>query len=84
VLGRDPDLRLFLDAPGVSRRHAVIKVAGEQATIEDLGSKNGTFVAEQQLTSPRLLADGDVIKIGSVALTLAALRAWGSTRTEHH
>jgi DNA-binding winged helix-turn-helix (wHTH) protein len=82
VLGRDPDLRLFLDAPGVSRRHAIIKIVGEQATIEDLGSKNGTFVADQQLTSPRQLADGDVIKIGSVALTIAALQAWGSTRTE--
>ena len=32
VLGRDPNLRLFLDAPGVSRRHAVIRIAGELAT----------------------------------------------------
>jgi len=84
VLGRDPNLRLFLDAPGVSRRHAVIRIAGEQAVLEDLGSKNGTFVADQQLASPRLLADGDVITIGSVALTITALHAWGSTHTEPH
>jgi DNA-binding winged helix-turn-helix (wHTH) protein len=84
VLGRDPDLRLFLDAPGVSRRHAVIRVVGEQATVEDLGSKNGTFIAEQRLDAPRQLADGDVITIGSVALTITTLREWGSTHTEPH
>ena len=84
VLGRDPDLRLFLDAPGVSRRHAVIRIAGEQATIEDLGSKNGTFIADQRINAPRTLASGDVIRIGSVTLTITTLQAWGSTRTEPH
>ena len=84
VLGRDPDLRIFLDEPGVSRRHAVIRVVGEQATLEDLGSKNGTFIADHRLDAPRLLADGDVIRIGSVALTFKALQAWGSTHTEPH
>jgi DNA-binding winged helix-turn-helix (wHTH) protein len=84
VLGRDPDLRIFLDEPGVSRRHAVIRIAGDQATLEDLGSKNGTFIEDQRLDAPRLLADGDVIRIGSVALTFKALQAWGSTHTEPH
>jgi len=84
VLGRDPNLRLFLDAPGVSRRHAVIRIVGEQATLEDLGSKNGTFIANQQINTPRLLANGDVITIGSVDLTIAALQTWGSTYTEPH
>jgi len=84
VLGRDPNLRLFLDAPGVSRRHAVIRIAGEQATLEDLGSKNGTFIASQQVNAPRLLVNGDVITIGSVALTIKALQVWGSTHTEPH
>jgi DNA-binding winged helix-turn-helix (wHTH) protein len=84
VLGRDPNLRLFLDAPGVSRRHATIRIAGEHATLEDLGSKNGTFIANEQLNGPRRLADGDVITIGSVALTITALQVWGSTHTEPH
>ena len=34
VLGRDPELELFLDAPGVSRRHALISIVGEEATLE--------------------------------------------------
>src|SRR5262245_6276668 len=44
VLGRDPDVEIFLNHPGVSRRHALIRISGDGVTIEDLGSKNGTFV----------------------------------------
>ena len=84
VLGRDPELELFLDAPGVSRRHALISIVGEEATLEDLGSKNGTFVADRRLDSRTRLVDGDVIRVASVQLTFSAVRTWGSTRTEPH
>ncbi len=84
VLGRDPDLELFFDSPGVSRRHALIRVTGDEVTVEDLASKNGTLVADRRLASPMRLADGDVIRIGSVQLTFNAVRTWGSTRTEPH
>ena len=47
VLGRDPDVEIFLNSPGVSRRHALIKISAGRATIEDLGSKNGTFVGDR-------------------------------------
>jgi hypothetical protein len=82
VLGRDPDLELFIDGPGVSRRHAVIGVFGADATIQDLGSKNGTFVADRFADAPMPLADGDVIRLGSVELTFVAVRMRYSTRTE--
>lgn len=82
VLGRDPDLELFFDSPGVSRRHALIRVAGETATVEDLDSKNGTFVADRSLDSPTQLHHGDRIRIGSVELTFNAIRTPASTRTE--
>ena len=84
LLGRDPDLELYLDSPGISRRHARIQIAGDEATVEDLGSKNGTFVADRRLDSPTRLVDGDRIGIGSVQLTFNAIRAWASTRTEPH
>jgi len=84
VLGRDPDLEIFLDSPGVSRRHAVIRIAGNVATLEDLGSKNGTFVADRRLDSAIALADGDAIRVGSVQLTFSAVRTQGSTQTEPH
>jgi DNA-binding winged helix-turn-helix (wHTH) protein len=82
VLGRDPDLELFFDSPGVSRRHALIRVAGDTATVEDLDSKNGTFVADRSLDSPTQLHDGDHIRIGSVELTINAIPTPASTRTE--
>jgi DNA-binding winged helix-turn-helix (wHTH) protein len=82
VLGRDPDLELFIDGPGVSRRHALIRVSGANATIQDLGSKNGTFVADRSAASPTPLADGDIIRLGSVELTFIAVSARYSTRTE--
>ena len=84
VLGRDPDLELFFDSPGVSRRHAIIRVDGDGATVEDLGSKNGTFVGDRRLDSSARLADGDVIRLGSVVMTFKVLRARGSTHTEPH
>jgi len=82
VLGRDPELGLFLDAPDVSRRHARISIAGDEATIEDLESKNGTFVSDRRLVSATRLADGDSIRIGSVQLTFTAVRSRGSTETK--
>jgi pSer/pThr/pTyr-binding forkhead associated (FHA) protein len=82
VLGRDPDLELFLDAPDVSRRHARICVAGEEATIEDLDSRNGTFVSDRRLQAAARLADGDSIRVGSVRLIFTAVRSRGSTASE--
>ena len=81
VLGRDPDLELFLDSADVSRRHARIRIAGDEATIEDLESKNGTFVADRRLDGSVRLVDGDSIRIGSVRLTFTAVRSRGSTQT---
>ena len=82
VLGRDPDLELFLDSPDVSRHHARIRIAGDEATIEDLDSKNGTFVTERRLDAAARLVDGDSIRIGSVRLTFSAVRSRGSTETQ--
>ena len=81
VLGRDPDLELFLDAHDVSRRHARITIAGNDASIEDLESKNGTFVSDRRVNSATPLVDGAEIRLGSVRLTISAIQNWGSTQT---
>ena len=83
VLGRDPELEIFLDSPGVSRRHALIRIDGGEATIEDLGSKNGTFVANTRVKAPARLVDQEVFFVGSVRLTLSTVRAVPSTQTEN-
>ena len=81
VLGRDPDATAFIDHTSVSRHHARIVVAGEQVTVEDLQSKNGTFLGETRLDSPAPLTDGDELKIGSVSLTFRVFPLSGSTET---
>ena len=68
-LGRGTDVEIRIDDPGVSRHHARIRIAGVQATIEDLGSKNGTFLAGRRVSQPSPLGDGDEIRLGSVVAT---------------
>jgi DNA-binding winged helix-turn-helix (wHTH) protein len=82
VIGRDPDAEIFLNSAGVSRHHARVRIAASRATIEDLGSKNGTFVGDQRVDGVRPLSDGDIIGVGAVKLTLRIVAAPNSTRTE--
>jgi len=49
--------------------------------IEDLGSKNGTFVRGQRITAPTPLTGGDVIRLGRVSMKLHALRIEQPTAT---
>ena len=79
VLGRDRDAVVWLDSSTVSRRHACIKVAGGQAVIEDLGSRNGTFVGGRKVDAPTALADRDEVRLGSVFMVF---RAFEPSETE--
>src|SRR5262245_3240912 len=81
IIGRDPGAAVFIDDRSVSRRHARILVTDETATLEDLGSKNGTFLAEKKVESPVPLSDGDQLKIGSVAATVRIFAVPESTDT---
>lgn len=82
ILGRDPDAEILLDSPGVSRRHAKLTISAGRAQIEDLGSKNGTFVGDRRVEGTRSLDDGDTIRVGSVKLTFSVRELPGSTETE--
>ena len=44
LIGRDPEATVWVDSTTVSRRHAQIRVAEGAAILEDLGSKNGTYL----------------------------------------
>ena len=59
----------------------MLRIVGDEATLEDLGSKNGTFVSDRRVDSPRRLADGDRIRVGSVRLSFSAVSPTTSTRT---
>jgi FHA domain len=58
--------------PDVSRRHAAVRVEGDTATIEDLGSTNGTYVNGERIDAPRSLRDGDEVQIGAIVWRLRA------------
>ena len=81
VVGRSPDADVWIDAAGVSRHHARVTVKAGGSTVEDLGSKNGTFVGATRLEAPYLLADGDQIRFGSVVVTFRIPPPAGSTET---
>jgi DNA-binding winged helix-turn-helix (wHTH) protein len=81
VLGREPETEIFLDSQSVSRRHALIRVSASGATLEDLGSKNGTFIGARRVTGPTPLAHGDAIKVGAITLTFTVVHVPGATDT---
>jgi len=81
ILGRDRDAAAWIDVHSVSRHHASIVVSGDQATVEDLGSKNGTFLEDQPVTSPRALADGDRLRIGTVEMKVRRYAGNVSTKS---
>ena len=80
ILGRERDAVAWIDVHSVSRRHARIVVSGQNATLEDLGSKNGTFLEGRRLRSPGALSDGSRLRIGTVEMTLR--RYAGGVSTE--
>lgn len=63
LLGRDPHCDVLIAERQVSRRHASIVLDGERYVLQDLNSKNGTFVNGQELEGAHVLQDGDEIQI---------------------
>jgi DNA-binding winged helix-turn-helix (wHTH) protein len=81
VFGRGDDDIIDLPSTTVSRRHARIHV-DQDAWLEDLGSKNGTFIGDRQVTEPVRLSDGDRIRFGSLLMTFRLARPADGTRTQ--
>jgi FHA domain/Transcriptional regulatory protein, C terminal len=80
-VGRDRECAVRIDSPTLSRRHARIVLTHGQATVEDLGSKNGTQVNGQRIERPVQLKDSDQIQVGAVILTYRILDTVPSTLT---
>lgn len=82
VLGRDPAANIHIDHGSVSRRHARISVRSGTVILEDLQSRNGTFLCGRRLESPSELHDGNVIGLGPITLTFESVGDQGSTDTD--
>jgi hypothetical protein len=79
LIGRASDAAVHIDHKNVSRHHARIVVAGTRATVEDLGSRNGTLLGGRRLDTACDVRDGDPLRSGSVYLVFRAHIHEGTT-----
>jgi DNA-binding winged helix-turn-helix (wHTH) protein len=84
LIGRGEEARVRLEHEKVSRRHAKIIVRGDRAVLEDLGSKNGTWLNGKRVSTPAQLADGNEIIIGPVTLVFRSCLSLRSTLTDRN
>jgi hypothetical protein len=73
VIGRGGDCGVSLDDPTASRRHAVLRRAGQRVTVTDLGSANGTFLNGERVEGTKLLSVDDRLFIGRSVLKVGAV-----------
>ncbi|HYI11919.1 MAG TPA: FHA domain-containing protein [Thermoanaerobaculia bacterium] len=82
TIGRAPSNALSISDGSVSSHHARIIRTAEGFFLEDLQSRNGTFVnGEKVTTEKRLLADGDLIRVGKVIMTFNIARESKASET---
>ncbi len=69
LLGRDKSVELMIDDANISRQHAQITVEDGKIFLQDMGSRNGTFVNDEPIAGNKIeLAKEDMIKLGSTIL----------------
>lgn len=68
VIGRDKEADIMVNDSNVSRSHAVVKKTTDGYTLEDLGSRNGTFLNDVKLQYATGLNKEDMIKVGTTIL----------------
>ncbi|WP_196592720.1 FHA domain-containing protein [Pectinatus sottacetonis] len=68
TLGRGADNNIILSEAYVSHHHAIISPVKNQYQIEDLRSRNHTYVNGQEIMGKTFLKNGDIIKIGTTVL----------------
>lgn len=81
IFGRSGPGVIVIESPTISRHHASIRITRETALVEDLGSKNGTYIGNTQVTTPVGLRDGDELRLGSVVLIVRFRSRGPSTET---
>jgi DNA-binding winged helix-turn-helix (wHTH) protein len=81
LIGRDEAGVVWIDDALVSRRHARIVIDEKGAVLEDLDSKNGTFLGGKKIKARRKLADRDEVTIGRASMTFRVFKQTASTAT---
>ena len=74
LIGREADCQIQVDVEKVSRIHAKLTVNFDHAVIEDLGSRNGTFVNDKPVNAPARLWPNQKIRIGFATIELRRIK----------
>ena len=82
MVGRLPECEIAVVSAQASRRHAIFRREGDEVSIEDLGSTNGTFRNGEAVSGRVALAPGDRIEIGDVQITYCQVDAIAETPTQ--
>ena len=78
VIGREADL--VVDDPEISRRHAIIHFRGTEPSVEDLASRNGTWVNDARVVGETALRDGDILRVGPVRFAIEGVALGAETK----
>ncbi len=70
TVGRHSENDVVLLDPLVSRKHCVIERTGDEFVLNDLGSRYGSYVNDQQVTGSRRLVFGDRLRIGNIPMVI--------------
>jgi DNA-binding winged helix-turn-helix (wHTH) protein len=81
LVGRGAECGVRLPSGQVSRVHARVRVEGRATTLEDLGSKNGTWINDRKAEGAVRLEDGDVVIFGTFRVVFRCARPEDATRT---
>jgi DNA-binding winged helix-turn-helix (wHTH) protein len=81
LVGRGTECGLRLPSTRVSRVHARIRAGEGQVSVEDAGSKNGTWVNGQKRGGPTVLSEGDEVRFGTFRVVFQPAGALDPTRT---
>jgi len=74
-IGRDPACSITLDNPDVSRKHALLTVTEDGCTLEDIGGRFGTLIADRQIVGKVSLEIGQKFTLGRTTLELASVES---------
>ena len=73
LIGRSSKADLVVLDRSMSREHARLVRDGEEWKVEDLGSRNGTFLNGQTVTAPTVLSPGDTVTVGGAVITISGV-----------
>jgi pSer/pThr/pTyr-binding forkhead associated (FHA) protein len=82
LIGRAEECDVRPLSEEVSRRHCAVHVGPAEAWVEDLGSRNGTFVNGTKITEKMRIKDGDIIRVGALELKVSCVDPAAKAGTE--